>query len=134
MPEAYSFFRPLLAADKHWAALECYVADPSQIEASELATRFVDAGTALSWGLVNEVLPPAGLMPRARALAAQIAETDRSTMERIRDLISTGTEHGLSDSLAREVEVFQRHIAGVSSSDVAEGRARVTERGRQINR
>ena len=95
---------------------------------------FVDAGTALSWGLVNEVLPPAGLMPRARALAAQVAETDRSTMERIRDLINTGTEHGLSDSLAREVEVFQRHIAGISSSDVAEGRTRVTERGRQINR
>lgn len=47
MPETYLFFfRPLLAADKHWAALECYVAEPSQIEAGELATRFVDAGTA----------------------------------------------------------------------------------------
>jgi hypothetical protein len=28
MPEPYSFFRPLLAADKHWAALEWYVAVP----------------------------------------------------------------------------------------------------------
>ncbi|EXI77274.1 MAG: HDOD domain protein [Candidatus Accumulibacter appositus] len=46
MPEPYSFLRPLLAADKHWAALEWYVADPSQIEAGELATRFVEAGTA----------------------------------------------------------------------------------------
>ncbi len=46
MPEPYSFFRPLLAADKRWAALEWYVAEPSQIEAGELATRFVDAGAA----------------------------------------------------------------------------------------
>ncbi|WP_374681737.1 EAL and HDOD domain-containing protein [Accumulibacter sp.] len=46
MPQLYSFFRPLLAADKRWAALECCFADPSPLAASELAARFVDAGAA----------------------------------------------------------------------------------------
>ncbi len=35
--------------------------------------RFVDAAEALSWGLINEVVPDADLMTRAEALAADLA-------------------------------------------------------------
>jgi enoyl-CoA hydratase/carnithine racemase len=38
-----------------------------------LADERIDAATAERWGLVNEVLPPADLLPRAQALAARIA-------------------------------------------------------------
>lgn len=46
MPDSYSFFRPLLAADKHWAALDWCYASPDPTDASDLARCFVDAGAA----------------------------------------------------------------------------------------
>lgn len=99
-----------------------------------LTGAFIDATTALDWGLVNEVVPADHLLERAHEIAAQICETDASTMRRIRDLINVSADSGLSDSLAREIDVYQCHIGGVSPVDVAENRARVTERGRQITR
>ena len=53
-----------------------------------LTGEFIDARTACGWGLVNEVVAEGALMPRARALATQIAETDRSTLGKIRALIA----------------------------------------------
>ncbi|MHA6261869.1 enoyl-CoA hydratase [Arenibacterium sp. CAU 1754] len=99
-----------------------------------LTGEFVTAQTAYDWGLVNEVVPGDTLMPRARDLAGQISETDRSTMTRIRDLIALSAEFPLTESLGREVEMFVRHIRQVSPEAVAEGRAKVTERGRKMAR
>ena len=44
MPELDSFLRPLLAADKRWAALERRVAVEESNEASTFARCFVDSG------------------------------------------------------------------------------------------
>lgn len=93
---------------------------------------FVDANTALQWGLVNEVVPANQLLERAHALAEQIAETDRPTMGKIRDLIAQSAELPLGAGLDRESEVFDAHIAQVSPEDVATRRAQVTERGRRM--
>lgn len=41
-----------------------------------LADERIDAATAERWGLVNEVIAPAELLPRAHALAARIASYD----------------------------------------------------------
>ena len=97
-----------------------------------LTGEFVDAQTALSWGLVNEVVPADRLLDRARELAGQIAETDRSTMSRIRGLIADSAETSLTEGLARETEVFDGHMSQVSPENVAAGREKVTQRGRQI--
>lgn len=97
-----------------------------------LTGAFIDARTALAWGLVNEVLPEQALMGRARELAGQIAETDVATMRRIRGLLALSAEHGLTDAMAEEAAVFDSHIAQVSASDVAHSRARVIARGRKI--
>lgn len=97
-----------------------------------LTGEFVDAQKALSWGLVNEVLPADRLMDRARDLAGQISQTDRSTMGKIRDLIAQSVEMPLAESMRQEAQVFDAHIAQVAPSDVAAGRARVTERGRKM--
>ncbi len=94
---------------------------------------FVDAETARDWGLVNEVVPGDGLMQRARELAARIAETDQTTMRRIRGLLGLSTEIPLEEGLAREAEGFGAHIAGVTAQTVAQNRANVTARGRRIN-
>jgi enoyl-CoA hydratase/carnithine racemase len=45
-----------------------------------LADEPVDAATAERWGLVNEVLPPADLLPRAHALAARLAGYDATAL------------------------------------------------------
>lgn len=107
---------------------------PNRARQMSLTGGFVDAATALAWGLVNEVHSPEALMPRAMALAAEIAETDATTAGRLRDLIGLSAELPLSQGLAREVGVFVSHIAGVTPDAVAEGRARVTVRGQKINR
>lgn len=95
---------------------------------------FVDAATALDWGLVNEVVSPDALMPRARELAAQIAETDVATMRTIRGLIADSAELPLSEGLAREEAQFAKHIKGVSPDAVGAAMERVTRRGQSLTR
>ena len=97
-----------------------------------LTGEFVDAETACAWGLVNEVTPPGQLMDRARAIASQIAETDRATMGKIRTLITQSSEQGLAASLALEIEVFDEHIQQVTPGGVANSRKEVTQRGQAI--
>ncbi|MFK7753134.1 MAG: enoyl-CoA hydratase [Sedimentitalea sp.] len=99
-----------------------------------LTGEFVEAQTALAWGLVNEVHPLEGLLPRARALATQIAETDRDTMIKIRTLMADSAELLLGDGLTREVGVFGDHIGKVTPEEVDRNRARVTDRGRTMTR
>lgn len=97
-----------------------------------LTGAFVDASTACEWGLVNEVHTPDALMQRAVDLAKQIAETDKTTLGRIRGLIADSADGSLSQGLMREAAVFDKHIARLSATDVAEGREKVTTRGQQL--
>jgi enoyl-CoA hydratase/carnithine racemase len=45
-----------------------------------LTVRAIDAATAADWGLVNRVVPPAGLASETRKLACQIAEASSFTV------------------------------------------------------
>ena len=49
-----------------------------------LTGNFIDARTAHSWGLVNEVVPHAELMDRARELAGAVADVDPRAVGEIR--------------------------------------------------
>lgn len=91
---------------------------------------FVDAGQALAWGLVNEVIPREDLVARAGALAHEIAETDRVTMDRIRTLIADGENMPLDEAMTREAEVFAQHLHGVTTERLGENREAVLARGR----
>ena len=95
-----------------------------------LTGEFIDAKTARDWGLVSEVVPEGQLLARAQALATQIAETERSTMIRIRGLIGKSVDLSLTDGMALETEMFDTHIRTVSTDSVAQNRAIVTARGR----
>ncbi|MEM7268961.1 MAG: enoyl-CoA hydratase [Pseudomonadota bacterium] len=97
-----------------------------------LTGAFVGAAQALDWGLVNEVVPADQLMPRARELAAEIAETDRTAMTRIRGLIDRHPEVGLTDAYAEELVVFDQHMAGVTADQIGANRAKVQARGKRI--
>ena len=49
--------------------------------------RTIDAGQALRWGLVSEVLEPDALMARARALAGQVAANANATLRLTKKLM-----------------------------------------------
>lgn len=78
----------------------------------------VDAATALSWGLVNEVVPPEDLMQRATALAEHIAGFDPVTLafgkRTFRELDEMGWSEGFAYSammsaLVRNTREMVRH-------------------------
>jgi enoyl-CoA hydratase/carnithine racemase len=66
----------------------------------------IDAATALRWGLVNEVVAPADLLPRAEELAAHIAQFDGIALDfskkALRDIAemswSSGMDYGIRSS------------------------------------
>jgi enoyl-CoA hydratase len=64
--------------------------------AKEMSTtgNFLDAETALTWGLVNHVVPHDELLPFARGLAADIASIDRRA---VRQMLQTYDEGALRD-------------------------------------
>lgn len=93
---------------------------------------FVDAEMALAWGLVNEVVPASELLPRARAVAAEIAGTDQATLDRIRGLYRDGAGLPLADGLALEARVFAANIATVTPATVARNRDAVQARGQTL--
>lgn len=64
----------------------------------------VDAATALALGLVTEVLPDNEVMPRAMALAQQLAAGPTQAYAAIKAALSFSATHGLAESLANEGE------------------------------
>jgi len=71
-----------------------------------LTEQSLSAQQALELGVVNEVLPPAELLPRARALAAQLATrsavTLRYTRVALNMLLRNAMQDGMSHGLALE--------------------------------
>lgn len=76
-----------------------------------LACQPVDAATALRAGLVNEVLPPDRLLPRAIEVAAAIAAHDPELIAIARDVIDRGTHATLAEALTIETEALERRKA-----------------------
>jgi len=69
---------------------------------------FVDAATACSWGLVNEVVPHADLVPRALALGGAIAESDPATVGELRSMYALLAHRGDDESYTLEARWSRR--------------------------
>jgi enoyl-CoA hydratase len=91
---------------------------------------YVDAPTALAWGLVNEVVPHEQLIPRARQLAADIVSNDQAALRRLLrvydDVTGTTTDEGWRIEAAASREWMARGQPG----EVERRRQAVIERGR----
>jgi len=92
---------------------------------------FVDAATALAWGLVNHVVPHEQLLPFARRLAGDIVSSDRRAVDAI--LTTYEEASRVTGADAWEVERarasdFQR--GGVDPADIERRRRGVVDRGR----
>jgi len=92
---------------------------------------FVDARTALEWGLVNHVVAHDELLPTARRLAADIVSSDQRA---VRAILATYEEASRVpggeawDVEARAASEFQR--GGVDPDDIERRRQGVVDRGR----
>ena len=102
--------------------------------AKELSTtgNFLDAPTALAWGLVNHVTPHEELLPFCQKLAADIATVDGRA---IRQMLATYDEGALRDGAgawALEAEAAGRWQGeGLDPAALEASRQAVVERGRQ---
>lgn len=96
-----------------------------------LTGNFVDAETAQAWGLVADVTEPETLLPRARALAADIVGNDQPGVRAMLALYCDGA--GLADSDAQELELTraeQWHGEGFEATAIAARFEAIKARGR----
>jgi enoyl-CoA hydratase len=92
---------------------------------------FVDARTALEWGLVNHVVPHPELLDFTVRLAADAASSDPAAVQAIFATYREGSQ--VTGGQAAEVEAAAHarwHAAGIDSGEVARRRGAIIERGR----
>ena len=93
---------------------------------------YVDADTALRWGLVNHVVPHEQLLDAAVALAGDIASNDAGAVQAMFDVYEDGTRSDGEHAWQREDEASRAWFrAGGGDPDEVERRRRdVVDRGR----
>lgn len=94
---------------------------------------FIDASTALAWGLVNHVVPHEELLPFCRRLATDIVSNDRPGVRRLLQTYDEGALVSGADAAALEVRVSREWLTsgrGGSPADVESRRRDVVDRGR----
>ena len=92
---------------------------------------FIDAGTALAWGLVNQVVPHDDLLPVARGLAGDIVSSDRKAVRAILGTYEAASRVPVGEAWAveaRHAAGFQR--GGVDPAEIERRRRGVVDRGR----
>lgn len=110
------------------AAFLPHVVGPRNALAMSLTGRFVEAPEALRLGLVSEVVAPDELLPRARALAEQIAGNDRPTVRALLALMRETGKVSIGEAMELEAEASAAWAAKVHESEIAARRDRIFER------
>ena len=84
------------------------------------AGRRLGADEALQWGIVNDVVAAADLLPRAREIADTIANAAPLAVEAVKDGVYRTATHSIGDAyqVLRSLETYRRAIG---SEDAAEG-------------
>jgi enoyl-CoA hydratase len=91
---------------------------------------FVDAATALEWGLVNHVVPHDELLPFARQLAADIASIDGRAVRKMLDTYDVLGRADEDTAWEHEVRVSVEWQQGFDRRDLQARRDGIIERGR----
>ena len=93
---------------------------------------FLDAHTALTWGLVNHVVAHEDLLPHCRRLAADIVSNDRAGVRRIYRTYDQGALLSGEDAWMLEGRVAAEWLQGGGgrAEDIEARRGSIAERGR----
>ena len=95
-----------------------------------LTGNFLDAQTAERWGLVNFVVEPEELLPRAVALAQDMASVDPVMSRAYTALINAGYALNFGEGMAEEARVSTAANGQVDAAQVEQNRLAVMARGR----
>lgn len=96
-----------------------------------LTGNYLDAETALAWGLVNRVVPSEDLLPTCQALAQDINSTEPTTRGEIKRIMDEGWHATLEDGLEIELGASRKHAKEQKPSEqVATRRQGIQARGR----
>lgn len=104
---------------------------PMRARELSFSGNFLDAETALDWGLVNRVTSAAELMPQSLKLAQDIADNDRPFIKRLKQLIDDGLRTTLGEGLEMERALNVEWNAQQSPEEIEKRRLAVTARGRK---
>ncbi len=93
---------------------------------------FVDADTALTWGLVNHVVPHPDLVPTAHQLAADIVSNDQRAVRRIYATYDESSETTVAEGWEIENRVAGEWLggAGFDAEEIERRRRGIVDRGR----
>jgi enoyl-CoA hydratase len=105
----------------------------SRAKEMSLTGNYIDAETALAWGLVNRVTTPEELMPAARKLAQDIASCDPKAARRYKAMIDGGFALPFGEAMAFEKAASDDWMRGVDTSDIGARREGILARGRGQN-
>lgn len=78
----------------------------------------IDAATALTWGLVNKVVPRGQALVAARALAADLAALPARALALMKEAVAVGLEHPEDEAIRRTLALS---AAVFSTADCREG-------------
>jgi enoyl-CoA hydratase len=97
---------------------------------------YIDAPTALAWGLVNHVVPHDELLPFCRQLAADAVSNDQRGVRRMIQTYNEVTDTTVGEGWKIEAKVSRDwEGAGFDPAEIEARRMKVVERGRsQIGR
>ena len=91
---------------------------------------YLDAETALAWGLVLAVVPPDGLMPRCHGIARDILGCDKDALRDVGEAIAHGLGCSLDEGLVFEGALARRSLERFDVSSFVGRRAATLARGK----
>ncbi|MDV7136506.1 enoyl-CoA hydratase [Williamsia muralis] len=94
--------------------------------------QYIDAATALRWGLVNEVVESAALRERGLAIAEAFTATDPATLAEVWQLYDAISHDQIAHAVDREAEINKAWSAQAAA--LADSTTAVLEHGRAQNR
>lgn len=104
---------------------------PYRAKELSLTGNFLDAQTALAWGLVNRVVEPEDLMPTALKLASDMASIDLDMLVTYKAMIDDGYALSFGDGLKLEHDRSSAHNAVITPEMIEQTRQAVQARGRK---
>ena len=106
------------------------VIGPYRAKELSLSGNFLDARTALEWGLVNRVVEPEELMPAALQLAADMASIPAETLALYKRIIDEGYALPFGEAMQLEHRLSSENNRTVTPEMVEARRAGIQARGR----
>jgi enoyl-CoA hydratase len=104
---------------------------PSRAKEVSLTGNFIDAEQAVTWGLMNRIVPPADLLPTAFGLATDMLSCVPETLSAYKALIDDGYATTFEDGMQIEAQRGRAANSQVNGNAIEARREAVRQRGQE---